>query len=153
MKVHKVVEAYIEFKRALGARLESEARLLRAFCRSVGNNDIEDVKHAVVLAFIAGTGPVTRTWKQKASVLRSFYRYAVGRGHASNAPLPTSMPKFPPMRMPHIYSTDELKRLLAEKTQEVDFSKVPCKKSRLDAGPTGTLARRHLRPDPGRGAG
>src|SRR6266566_2179453 len=102
MRLHKVVEAYIEFKRALGARLESEARLLRAFCRSVGDIDVEDVKPAVVLAFLAGAGPVTRTWKQKASVLRSFYRYAVGRGHATNAPLPTTMPKFPPMRIPHI---------------------------------------------------
>ena len=113
MRLHKFVEAYIEFKRALGARLESEARLLRAFCRSVGDIDVEDVKPAVVLAFLAGAGPVTRTWKQKASVLRSFYRYAVGRGHATSAPLPTAIPKFPPMQAPHIYSTDELKRLLA----------------------------------------
>ena len=124
MRLHKVVEAYIEFKRALGARLESEARLLRAFCRSVGDIDVEDVKPAVVLAFLAGAGPVTRTWEQKASVLRSFYRYAVGRGHATNAPLPTTMPKFPPMRMPHIYSTDELKRLLAA-TEILDTPKAP----------------------------
>jgi transposase-like protein len=41
-----------------------------------------------------------------------------------------------------------LKQLLAEKTLEVDFSKVPCKKSRLDAGRTTLLARRHLRANP-----
>src|SRR6266853_6222592 len=29
------------------------------------------------------------------------------------------------------------------------FSKVPCKKSRLDAGATAALARRRLRPNPG----
>ena len=43
----------------------------------------------------------------------------------------------------------QLKRLLAEKVQEVIFSKVPCEKSRLDAGANKALARRHLRPNPG----
>jgi hypothetical protein len=41
-----------------------------------------------------------------------------------------------------------LKRLLAEKTLEVDFSRVPCKKSRLDARRAAKLARRHLLADP-----
>jgi integrase/recombinase XerD len=77
MSLHEVVEAYIAFKRGLGARLESEGRLLRAFSRTIGDIDIEDVQPTAVMAFIAGEGPVTRTWKQKASVLRSFYRYAV----------------------------------------------------------------------------
>jgi integrase/recombinase XerD len=124
MRLHEVVEAYIAFKRALGVRLESEAGVLRAFCRSVGDTDVEGVKPAAVLAFIAGTGPVTRSWKQKASVLRSFYRYAVGRGHATSAPLPTAIPKFPPMRTPHIYSTDELKRLLTA-TEMLDSPRAP----------------------------
>jgi len=43
----------------------------------------------------------------------------------------------------------DLKRVLAEKTLEVDFSKVPCKKSRLGARAAEALAGRHLRPDPG----
>lgn len=107
MRLREIVEAYITFKHALGVRLESEAGVLRAFCRSVGDTDAENVKSAAVLAFIAGAGPVTRTWKQKASVLRSFYRYAVGRGHATSAPLPTAIPKLPPMRAPHIYSIDD----------------------------------------------
>jgi site-specific recombinase XerD len=124
MSLHEVIEAYIAFKRGLGARLESEARLLRAFCRSMGEIDIEDVKPAAVLAFIAGTGPVTRAWKQRASVLRSFYRYAVGRGHATSSPVPTVVPKFPPGRTPHIYSTDELKRLLAA-TKMLDTPAAP----------------------------
>jgi integrase/recombinase XerD len=44
--------------------------------------------------------------------LRSFYRYAAGRGHVASSPVPTVAPKFPPGRTPHIYSGDELKRLL-----------------------------------------
>jgi integrase/recombinase XerD len=124
MSLHEVVEAYIAFKRTLGIRLDSEASVLRAFCRSMGEIDIKSVKPDAVLAFIAGTGPVTRSWKQKASVLRSFYRYAVGRGLTVSAPLPTVTPKFPPTRMPHIYTTDELKRLLAA-TEMLDTPKAP----------------------------
>jgi integrase/recombinase XerD len=124
MSLHEVVEVYIAFKRGLGARLESEARMLRAFCRTNGDIDIKDVKPAAVMAFIAGQGPVTRTWKQKASVLRSFYRYAVGRGHATSSPVPTAVPKFPPGRIPHIYSADELKRLLTT-TEILDTPQAP----------------------------
>lgn len=124
MSLHEVVEAYIAFKRALGIRLDSQARTLRAFCRSVGEIDVANVKPDAVLAFLAGKGPITNTWKQKASVLRSFYRYAVSRGFTASAPLPPTTPKFPPTRMPHIYSTDQLKRLLAA-TEMLDGPKAP----------------------------
>ena len=43
-----------------------------------------------------------------------------------------------------------LKRVLAEKVLEVDFSKGPCTPSRRDASGAEKLARRHLRPHPGR---
>jgi integrase/recombinase XerD len=112
MRLHDAVETYIAFKRSLGMRLCSEAGVLRAFCRAVGEIDVTDVTPEAVLAFVAGPGPVTAGWKQKASVLRSFYRYAVGRGFAATSPLPTILPKFPPSKPPYIYSTAELKRLL-----------------------------------------
>ena len=98
--------------------------MLRAFCRSLGEIDIERVQPEAVLVFITGQGPVTSSWKQRASVLRSFYRYAVGRSFVAAAPLPSVTPKFPPTRMPHIYSTEELKRLLAA-TEILDTPKAP----------------------------
>ena len=113
MSLHETVEAYIAFKRALGVRLDSQARVLRAFCRFVGDIDVASVTLDAVHAFLAGTGPITNAWKQKASVLRSFYRYAVGRGLSTSVPLPLTAPKFPPTRTPYIYTTVELKRLLA----------------------------------------
>src|SRR5712691_7185114 len=124
MNLQDVIEAYIAFKRALGLRLESEAGVLRAFCRSLGTIAIGSVQPDAVLVFITGQGPVTRSWKQRASVLRSFYRYAVGRGFVAAAPLPTVTPKFPSTRMPHIYSTEELQRLLAA-TETLDAPKAP----------------------------
>ena len=43
----------------------------------------------------------------------------------------------------------QLKRLWPRRCRRWTFSKVPCKKSRLDAGRAKTLARGHLRPNPG----
>lgn len=65
MRLHDLVETYITFKRALGMRLCSEAGVLRAFCRAMGKIEVADVKPEAVLAFIAGNGPVTASWKQK----------------------------------------------------------------------------------------
>ena len=59
MNLHEAVEAYIALKRALGARFDSQARVLRAFCRSVGEIDVANVKPDAVLAFLAGAGPIT----------------------------------------------------------------------------------------------
>ena len=58
MRLHEVAEAYIAFKRALGMRLDTEACVLRAFCRSVGEIDVANVKPDAVLTFLAVTvGP------------------------------------------------------------------------------------------------
>jgi integrase len=94
-------------------RFRSDAELLQAFCRAMGEIDATDVKPKAVLAFIAGTGPVTTYWRQKFKILSSFYRYAIGRGMVSASPLPTNVPNFPPSLTPYIYSTEELKRLLS----------------------------------------
>ena len=80
MKLHDIVEAYIDYKHSLGMRFRSPAAVLRAFNRAMGDIDIAEVKPESVLAFIAGTGPITARWRENHRVLRGFYRYAVGRG-------------------------------------------------------------------------
>jgi integrase/recombinase XerD len=113
MKLHDLIESYIAHQRSLGMRFRSDANLLRAFCRAMGEIAIEDVGPDAVLEFIAGTGPITAFWFQKFKVIGSFYRYALGRGLATVSPLPTTVPQVPPPLTPYIYSIDELKRLLA----------------------------------------
>ena len=46
----------------------------------MGDIATEEVKPEAVLAFIAGSGPVTACWLQKYRILGRFYRYAIGRG-------------------------------------------------------------------------
>jgi len=113
MKLAKVIQTYVTFKRSMGMHFHSEDCLLRAFCRAVGSGNISNVKPAAVQAFLDGKGPVTAVWGLKFRVLRSFYRFAISRGFATHSPLPTSLPQLPPPFVPFIYSTEELRRLLA----------------------------------------
>jgi len=113
MKLHEIVEAYIDYKHSLGMRYRSQAAVLRAFHRAMGDIAIAEVKSESVLAFIAGTGPITARWIENYRVLGGFYRYAVGRGFATISPLPADIPRSPTQLTPYIYTVDELRRLLA----------------------------------------
>lgn len=113
MKLHALVEAYIDYKHSLGMRFRSQAAVLRAFKRAMGDIALAEVKPEAVLAFIAGTGPITARWIENHRVLAGFYRYAVGRGFATLSPLPTDIPRPPTPLTPYIYTVEELKRLLA----------------------------------------
>ena len=57
------------------------------------------------------------------NAIRSISRSSAGR-RSTSAPLPTAIPKFPPMRTPHIYLTNELKRLLTA-TEMLDAPRAP----------------------------
>jgi integrase len=113
MRLYELVEAYIDYKRSLGMRFVSDAAVLRSFCRAMGDIALEQVSPPAVLAFIAGTGPVTTRWRLKFYILRGCYRYALERDYVSISPLPAQVPKLPPPLTAYIYSADELKRLVA----------------------------------------
>jgi len=90
----------------------TEAGILNAFCRSLPEIDVVDVQPSAVLAFIAGTGPITTYWHVKFTALKGLYRFAISRGYADISPLPTTVPRRPPSLTPYIYSSEELRRLL-----------------------------------------
>jgi len=113
MKLSQVVNEYITFKQSLGMDYREQNRTLKSFCRALSDINIIDVAPDSVLSFISGTGPLTTFWHAKFSVLKGFYHFAVGRGYAVFAPLPTTVPKRPETSAPYIYTTEELHRLLA----------------------------------------
>lgn len=113
MRLQELVEAYLGFKASLGMRYRSQSAVLRAYCRVMGDIDIEDVRSDAVLVFITGTGPVTTRWLECYRVLDGFYRYAIGRGFTKRSPLPTDIPRHPPSFVPYVYTVDELRRLVA----------------------------------------
>jgi integrase/recombinase XerD len=96
----------------MGMRFCTEERTLKSFCRAMENIAITEVQGDRVHAYIAGTGPVTAFWHRKHQVLLGFYRFALARGYVTISPLPKIVPKPPRAFVPHIYSHDELRRLL-----------------------------------------
>jgi integrase/recombinase XerD len=112
MKLSELTAQYVAHKQSMGMRFCTEQRTLKSFCRAMGDIAMAEVQAASVLAFMAGTGPVTRDWHRKRDVLVGFYRFAISRGYCAVSPLPTVVPKRPPAFVPYIYSHGELQRLL-----------------------------------------
>lgn len=113
MNLQLLIEQYIAYRRSLGEQQGANGRTLRRFGRIIGAGvEIADVHPDQVNAFLAGPGPITLTWHVKLSVLRTFYQYAISREYVTKAPLPSVIPKRPPAFVPHIYSVEEVRRLL-----------------------------------------
>lgn len=113
MKLQRLIEQYIAFRKSLGEQQDSNGRTLRAFGRAIGAKaDITQVRTTQVEAFLAGKGPRTLTWHIKLSVLRPFYRYAISRRYVRIAPLPAVLPRRPPAFVPYIYSHEDLRHVL-----------------------------------------
>jgi integrase len=79
----------------------------------MGPIDLGRVAPARVRRYLDGPGPLTRFWERKWVSLRGFYRFALARGLVRRSPVPAVAPKLPPRFVPHIYSREELQRLLA----------------------------------------
>jgi integrase/recombinase XerD len=112
MRLADVVDAYLTRQRSLGMRFESAGQLLLRFGRAMGDRQIQEVTPEAVIDFLNGNGVLTATWALKYRVLTGLYRFAVSRGYVDSSPLPTAVPKLPPQQTPHVYSTEELRRLL-----------------------------------------
>jgi site-specific recombinase XerD len=113
MKLTQLIAQYVSFRKSLGQDFESDGKRLRTFSRLVGETvEIDSVKPPQVAAFLAGRGPITRYWHLKYGTLRGFFSYAVTRGYLSTSPLPATVPKPTARFVPHIYSREELRRLL-----------------------------------------
>jgi integrase/recombinase XerD len=116
MRLSDVVSQYVTHKQSMGMRFCTEKRTLKSFCCAMGDIAIAEVEAARALAFLAGTGPITRFWHRKRQALVGFYRFAIVRGYVAASPLPTVVPKLPPALVPYIYSSEELRRLLETAT-------------------------------------
>ncbi|MEM9670476.1 MAG: tyrosine-type recombinase/integrase [Pseudomonadota bacterium] len=124
MKLMEVISTYVVLKQSLGIKFEATGRLLRQFGRSMGDIDIDEVCSKEVAVFLRGTGQLSATWTLKYRVLSGFYQFAISRGHVDSSPLPVNRPKLPPPQSPHVYSTDELRRLIeATPTLHVSHSR------------------------------
>lgn len=112
MTLNDIVVQYVAFRKSLGNDFTSAESLLRTFCRHVGENiELAEVTADQVHNFLVGTGSISGYWRRKYDTLSGLYRYAISRGFTDRAPLPRRAVRAPKFR-PHIYTVDELRRLL-----------------------------------------
>jgi site-specific recombinase XerD len=112
MSLSEIIARYITYKQSIGMCFRTPSKILNLFSKTMGNPEIAEVQPDRVLAFLIGTGPITRNAKDKHDVLRGFYRFAISRGHVGVAPLPARAPRPTRAFVPYIYSPEELRRLL-----------------------------------------
>ena len=124
MRLYEAVDVYLSLKRSLGAVFDAEARILRSFRRALGDIPVDAIDAQATRAFCRGTGPPTRWWERKHGTLRGFFIYLVTRGYLDASPLPEPGPRIPHTFEPHIYSRDEMQRLL-DATQTLEDPRSP----------------------------
>ena len=112
MRLSRVVESYIAHKRSLGMLFNSDAVLLHAYVKAMGDVDIRRIRPAAVRQFLYGVGPVTAYWFSKYHSLNPFYRYAIAHHHVSKNPLPLTKPCEPARFEPYIYTNQDMQRLI-----------------------------------------
>lgn len=112
MNLTDAIGSYLKLKRNLGAVFSAETRILRSFGRALGGIPLDTIDREATRAFCRGTGPPTRWWERKHQTLRGFFAYLVSRGHLATSPLAEPGPRIPRSFEAHIYSRDELQRLL-----------------------------------------
>jgi integrase len=115
MNLSVLVQEYVTFKQALGLRYRSETRFFRSFLRAMGSDtELDDLAVPAVEAFLRVGDSVTAVWHLRYAILNGLFRYARERGYLRlPAPLPAAQPRRVPPQRPHIYTVEELQRLLS----------------------------------------
>jgi len=113
VRLADAIAHYIDLNQSMGMRFHVDEAMLNAFRRHAGEVDVAAVSPDVVVAFLQPRHQVTSTWLMKHRALRRFYQYGITRGLVARSPVPTVIPRVTETFVPHIYSTEELRRLLA----------------------------------------
>ncbi|MGH9436980.1 MAG: tyrosine-type recombinase/integrase [Terriglobia bacterium] len=113
MNLSRAVHKYVTIKQSMGMVFETEATILRAFTLQMRPCiAVRKITSDAVLLYLNGRGPVTRFWHRKYDALSGFWTFAIQRGYTDRSPLPPRQPKEPSPFVPHIYTHQELRRLL-----------------------------------------
>jgi len=111
MKLGELISDYVGFKQSLGMSFETNASLLRAFCRMVGNAEVEQINFDSILRYLYGNGGASYCYR-KYQALSGLYRYATARGYVIRSSFPETKPRLPPAYVPYIYTPQELSSLM-----------------------------------------
>lgn len=112
--LQKRLDRYLEFRRASGFKMRAEKTLLPgfiAFIHSHGQGQSISAKTALEWAKSSGCGPSGQA--ARLSMARQFLIFLKASDLETEVPQPGLLP-FPRRPIPHIYSDDEIERILAQ---------------------------------------
>jgi integrase len=115
MNLKLATQEYVSCKQSMGVAFGVEATILTAFVRQIGDAvAVATVTSENVLLFLNGRkdGPITLTWHRKHDALKGFWDFAIRRDYTDRSPVPIRRAQMPVPFVPHVYTLDELKRLL-----------------------------------------
>lgn len=113
MKLSSAISEYVSYQRSLGLQFLAGEKRLRSFLRGMGDIDLTQVDSGAVWMHLAGQAPIKAHGVNRLSTLRCFYRFLLAREYVSSSPLPKSVQRPTSSFKPHIYSREELGRLIA----------------------------------------
>ncbi len=112
MKTSLLVAEYLNHKRALGHGFATEGIMLRALCRSTGDGPVQNIAIAQLKSFLYAGSTTQDTIARKHRALKGFYHYVTVRHEIALPALPVIGKTEPSSFVPHIYTREELRRLL-----------------------------------------
>jgi len=112
MRLRALISDYLSHQRALGHRFKNEGFILRAFCNSVGSGAVSALTTEQVRAYLQHGDVSPQTLAKRHRTLRGFYRYLATRRGMCLPVMPPAPKEGTTTFIPHIYSHEELARLL-----------------------------------------
>ena len=113
MRLPSAISDYIAHQRSLGVQFLAGEKRLRSFLRDIGDIDLDRIDPDTVWTHLAGQAPIKAHGVNCLSTLRGFYQFLMARGLATSSPLPASVQKPTSAFKPHVFSQEELCRLIA----------------------------------------
>ena len=111
MKTSELVERYLACRRATGTKYECGAKHLRRLSRFA--RDTDGLTRGNVEKSLLTDGHLTLTSRMRRSTFAVFFRWCIARGYLREMPHLPELPRNLPRRRPHIFSDDEIQKLLS----------------------------------------
>lgn len=116
--LHRHLTEYVAARRALGTRLEEPAQTLRQFVRFLARKRARFITISLALEWSQQPQGVQRaTWARKLSMVRQFARWMSVSDPRHQVPLRRLLEVRHRRGKPHIYSEEQISRLMAEAAQ------------------------------------
>lgn len=111
MKITDLISRYISYRRSLGEKFKTNARVLNHFGKYMGESaEIEKLTEEKVSEYLySGHEAVTAIWFCRYGAMKGFLIWCLSRGHTDRWLLSDIIPKRPEHIVPYIYSNAELK--------------------------------------------